>query len=114
MAGKKTAAEMRRAAAEKLAKTTQPVGMAQEATATSRERSAAMDDYSHIARLKSDAAYQATQDKGTSRRDDRARAAAKDDYSHVRKLVKDAADDAKERRRAKKKIEMPYGKGKDV
>ena len=112
MAGKKTKAEKRRAAALLLA--TQPVGMAQEATATSRERSAAMDDWSHIAKLKGDARFQATQDKGTSPKAKRAKAAAKDDYSHVEKLVKDAADDARERRKAKRKIEMPYGKGKDV
>jgi len=73
-----------------------------EATATtSRERSAAMDDWSHIKKLEKDAAYQATQDKGTSRKAKGAKGATKDDYAHIAALVKDAAYDAKKRREKK-------------
>jgi len=124
----KTAGEMRREAARKVkksfgeraAKARKPIGgdvgmparqqqanlesgekVAEASATSSRERSAAMDDWSHIKKLEKDAAYQATQDKGTSRKAKRAKAAAKDDYSHVKKLVKDAADDARERREKK-------------
>jgi len=66
--------------------------------AESHEKGAAMDDWSHIKKLEKDAAYQATQDKGTSGKAQAAKSAAKDDYSHVKKLVKDAAYQAKQRR----------------
>ena len=79
------------------------VAMPREATATSRERSAAMDDWSHIEKLKRDARFQATQDKGTSRRAQGAKGATKDDWSHIEKLVKDAAYEARKRREAKEK-----------
>ena len=73
------------------------------AEATSRERSAAMDDWSHIEKLKRDARFQATQDKGTSRRAQGAKGATKDDWSHIEKLVKDAAYQARQRRKARGK-----------